>query len=439
VGASAPFQSTDHAYTLGLGRAGDVLVGGANNLIYKADVWDGSDPWLVDVSADVVSWEHHVYDNALIEDIDVHPGYAYIMLDNHDGRYDDFGSVGNTHEAVKRGAQVWIKAGYQTPTGNELMDLPPMWIDATMQICNARSSTSQDIPHVAIAGGGLMGGRMVVLKCYDCWALLTKRGPTYTYTHAGAPREILASVLAQVGIGYSDDGSVRLGLGGGGYPAVTWVTLQGTAWYLMVRDLLRYVNCRIRFGPGNADGTWPTALAYCFEDRDVDPADLSVGGTGQQLILGGVYTESDRFRGYGLVWEVPPYSPSTSRLEGQMTGAVLEGDGVAEIEIDYDQIAKVGYWQPRHVVDFQVSGSTFITAEDRVASAAADGGLPLFGGQVMIPLHPALEIWDRIHVTDQWATQTTQKRFVVGLESYYDTRDKRPRFDQVVHLLRHVQ
>ena len=402
-------------------------------------MWDGSDPWLVDVSGDVIAWEHHIFDNALIEDVNVRPGYAYIMLDNHDGRYSDFGQAGNTYEAVKRGAQVWIKAGYVTPTGNEVMDLAPMWVDTTMQVCNARSSTSQNIPHVSIPGAGLMGGRMVVLRCYDCWSLITRRGPTYTYTNNGAPRDIFASVFAQVGLGYSDDGSARLALGGGGYPQVTWVTQESTSWYLMLRDMLRYLNCRVKFSPGNADGTWPTALAYVFEDRDVDPSDLDVGGDGEQLILGGLYTEQDRFGGYGLVWEVPPYSPSTSRLEGQMTGAVLEGDGIAEISIDYDQIAAAGYWQPRHVVDFQITPDTFITAADRVASAAADGGQPLWGGQVMIPLHPSLEIWDRIHVTDKWATQTTQKRFVVAIESFYDTRDKRARFDQVVHLLRHVQ
>ena len=104
VGASAPFQCTNHAYTLGLGRSGNVLVGGANNSIFKAAVWDGSDPWLVDVSADVIAWEHHIYDNALIEDIDVRPGYGYVMLDNHDGRYSNFGAAGNTYEAIKRGA-----------------------------------------------------------------------------------------------------------------------------------------------------------------------------------------------------------------------------------------------------------------------------------------------------------------------------------------------
>ena len=90
-------------------------------------------------------------------------------------------------------------------------------------------------------------------------------------------------------------------------------------------------------------------------------------------------------------------------------------------------------------MDYQVADATYIPAEDRVEFVVDDGGQPMFGGQVMIPLHPSLEIWDSIHVTDQCATQTTQKRFVIGIESFYDTRDKRSRFDQVIHLFRHVQ
>ena len=438
IGPVSPFHSTNHAFTLGLCRVGDVIVGGANNSLWKSDVWDGSDPWLVDVTADVIAFEHHVYDNALIEDIGVYPGYCWLFLNNQDGRYDDMGQPGATHEAIKRGSQIIIKAGYQTPTGDEIEQLPPMWIDRIIQVCNPRSSASQDIPHVSIPGAPLLGGRYVVLKGYDCWMTALKRGPNYTYNGSSAPRSCLSWAFAQMGFAYSDDGTARLGLGGGGYPAVTWITQGGTPWYLMIRDILRYCHCRVKFSPGADEGTWPTANAYAFADRDVDPADLEIGGEGEVMILAGLYTELERFGGYGLDWQIPPYSPNTSLMVGASTGAVLEADGASEIEIDYDAAELAGYWQPRQVVDYQVTDATYISAADRVGFAATDVE-PLFGGQVLIPLHPCLEIWDRIHITDRWATQSVQKRFVVGIDSYYDTKGKRARFDQVVHLMRHVR
>ena len=436
IGSEAPFRSTNHAFSLGACRVGSTVVCGANNDLWTSGVYDGSTPYLVNVSDDVIAFEHHIYDNALIEDIGVYPGYCWLFLNNQDGRYDNFGQSGAAHEALQRGAQILIKCGYQTPTGDEVEQLPGMWIDRIIQVCNPRSSASQDIPHVSIPGAPLLGGRYVVIKGYDCWTTTLKRGPTYTYTHSGAPRDIFRSCVAQMGFGYSDDGTVRLALGGGGYPAVTWTTLAGNPWYLMIRDLLRYVHCRLKWMPGDDDGTFPVANAYVFADRDVDPADLAVGGDDEVMILAGLYTELERFGGYGLDWEIPPYSPSTSLMAGAATGAVLEADGASEIEIDYDAAERAGYWQPRPVVDYQVTDATYISAANRVGFAAADVE-PLYGGQVMIPLHPCLEIWDRIHITDRWACQAVQKRFVVGIDSYYDTKGKRARFDQVVHLMRH--
>lgn len=436
IGAESPFHSTDHEFSLGACRVGTKVVCGANNDLWKSGVYDGSTPYLVDVSDDVIAFEHHVYDNALIEDIGVYPGYCWVFLDNHDGRYDNFGQSGNAYEAVQRGAQIIIKCGYQTSDGDEIEQLPGMWVDQIIQVCNPRSSASMDIPHVSIPGSPVLGGRYVVLKGYDCWTTTLKRGPTYTYTNSGAPRDIFRSCFAQMGFGYSDDGTDRLALGGGGYPAVTWTTLAGNPWYLMIRDLLRYVHCRVKFLPGDDDGTFPTANAYVFADRDVDPSDLDVGGDGEVIVMAGLYTELERFGGYGLNWEIPPYSPDTTLMAGSRTGAVLEADGASEIEIDYDQVEAVGYWQPRPVVDYQVTDATYISAADRVGFAATDIE-PLWGGQVLIPLHPCLEIWDRIHITDKWACQSEQKRFVVGIDSYYDTKGKRPRFDQVVHLMRH--
>ena len=368
------------------------------------------------------------------------PGYGYVFLDNRDGRYAGYGQSGSAFEAIKRGAQVVIRAGYKTPSGNELEVLAPMWIDRVVQVCNPRSGASQDIPHLTVPGGPLLGGNYLVLGLYDVWGMITKRGPTADYSSDAAPRDILRAVFGAMGLKYSDDGTTRLALGSGGYPQVEWVTLAGKSWYLMLRDLLRYVHCRVKFYTvyDEAEG-WPTARAYVFADRDVSPADLQIGGTGEPVLYAGLYVEQDRFGGYMWEWQAPPYSPNTGTLmSAAMSGAALEGDGISELEIDFDAADAMGYWQPRQVVDFQIGEDTYITAEDRVEFAAGEVK-PLYGGQVMIPLHPCLEIWDRLWIHDARACDAEQRRFVVGLESYYDTRAGRAQFDQVVHLLRHVR
>jgi len=63
----------------------------------------------------------------------------------------------------------------------------------------------------------------------------------------------------------------------------------------------------------------------------------------------------------------------------------------------------------------------------------------VYGGQFMAPAHPCLELWDRVHLHDSRACQAEFKRFVIGVETYFDTRGERGRFDQVVHVMRHVR
>lgn len=439
-GPRQTFRITNHAYTLGCCRLNNTIIAGSSKSLWNSRIYDGGDAWRVNVTKDLIAFEHHVFDNALIEDVDVQPGYGYVFLDNRDGRYADYGLSGATHEAIKRGAQVIIKAGYKTPSGEQLEILPPMWIDRVIQVCNPRSNAAKDVPHLAVPGGPLLGGSSIVLSLYDVWAMTTKRGPTADYSSNAAPRDILRAVFGNMGLKYADDGTARLGLGSGGYPRVTWTTLAGRAWYLMLRDMLRYVHCRVKFYTvyDEADG-WPTARAYVFADRDVSPADLQIGGDGEMVLYAGLYTEQDRFGGYLWEWKAPPYSPSTATLlAGGYSGAALEGDGVSELEIDFDAVEAMGYWQPRQVIDFQITAETYITAEERVAFAAGEVQ-PLYGGQVLMPLHPCLEIWDRLWIHDARACDVEQRRFVVGIESYYDTRSGRCQFDQVVHLLRHVR
>lgn len=438
-GAWQPFRVTNDPYTLGICRSESTIYAGLADNLWKCVVSDGSSPWYVDVSSSLLAFEHHTFDNALVEDVDFQPGFAYVFLDNHDGRFLDFGQSGETYEAIKRGAQVHIMAGYRTAAGVEVEILPPMWIERIFHGSNSRSGASQDVPHLAVEGGPLLGGKYVILKCYDSWTVLARRGPgDGTYQTNGSPRDTLAHVFAQVGMKYSDDGTDRLSKPGA-YPAVTWVCLAGTPWYNLVRDILLYCHCRVKFyveytTSMSTGKEYPTARAYVFADRDVDPVDLSVGGSGELGLYAGMYWEQDRWGGYYLNWYDQAFRPTTILQVGAFSGAAVEGKGVSDLEIDFDRAEALGYWQPRPLVDFQLSADTYVTAEDRAKAALED---PLYCGQVLIPVHPCLEVWDRVQITDGGAGQAVQKRFVVGVETFYDVKAKRGRYEQVVHLMRH--
>ena len=54
------FRITNHAYTLGCCRVGNHLVAGASNDIWIAEIFDGGSAWRVDVTGDLVAFEHHV-------------------------------------------------------------------------------------------------------------------------------------------------------------------------------------------------------------------------------------------------------------------------------------------------------------------------------------------------------------------------------------------
>jgi len=432
------FRVSGEQVTMGAARCGPYLVAGLADNLWKAATYDGTSRYLVNVSSRVAAFEHHVFDNALIEDMTMQPGFAYVLLDNSDGRLLNYGQPGADFEAIQRGAQVVITAGYRTDSGVEVEVLPPMWIERIWNGRNPWSGAAQDVPHLAIGGGPLLGGQWVLLKCYDAWALTARRGPTpNTYISSAAPRAILAEVFMQMGIYYSDDGTDRLSKPGA-YPAVTWTTPAGTPWFNMIRDILLYCHCRCKFvmDYDKVNGGRPAARAYVFADRDVDPVDLAVGGSGELGLYAGLYWEQDRWGGYQYQWYEPAFEPRTILMAGAFTGALVEGKGVVDQEIDFDRVEAMGYWLPRPVVDYQVTASTYITAEQRAAGAAQE---PLYCGQVLIPLHPCLELWDRVQVTDAGACQAVQKRFVVAIESYYDARSRRGRYDQVVTLMRHVR
>lgn len=432
------FRVAGEQVTIGVTRCGNYLYAGVADSMWKAGTYDGTSKYLVNVSSRVRSFEHHIFDNALIEDMVMQPGFAYVFLDNSDGRLLDYGQAGAAFEAIKRGAQVIITVGYRTDSGQEVEVLPPMWIERIWHGRNPWAGVRHDVPHLSVAGGPLLGGHFVILKCYDAWALTARRGPTpNTFTSSAAPRDILKTVFMQMGIYYSDDGTDRLSKPGA-YPAVTWTTPAGTPWYNMIRDILLYCHCRCKFlmDYDKVNGGRPAARAYVFADRDVDPVDVTYGGDSGLPLYAGLYWEQDRWGGYQYQWYEPAFQPTTILLQGAATGALVEGKGVVAQEIDFDRVEALGYWLPRPVVDYQVTDSTYITAEQRAAAAAEE---PLYCGQVLAPLHPCLEVWDRVQVTDAGACQAVQKRFVVGIESYYDALGRRGRFEQVITLMRHVR
>jgi len=434
-----PFRTISQ-YTIGAARSSTSLVAGSATDLWKAPMYDQSTTYRVDVSADVIAFEHRVFDNSLFESALIQPGYGYLFLDNHDGRYDNLG-VSGTYQAIKRGSQVLLYCGYRTTAGVEMELLPPMWVNKIIEVCNPRGSVNQSIPHLGIPGGPAMGGSYIVLSLYDAWSIVINRSPTSLFQKTAAPRDVLKEAFGQMGFLYSDSGTSRLASGGSN--TAKWSTLPGQSWLKMIRDILKYTHCRMKFyTEADEEATYPTARVYVMAETDCTPADVSYGAATEALLYAGLYIEQDRFAGYRWDWHNPPTmldaNGKITPTGLALTGAVVEGKGVSTEVVNWTQLERLGYWQPLVVRDYHVTDAENITLADRGTSAASDAVQALFGGQIMAPAHPCLEIWDRVFIHDPRASITEIRRFVLGIETFFDTRGPRARFEQVVHLVRHV-
>ena len=87
------------------------------------------------------------------------------------------------------------------------------------------------------------------------------------------------------------------------------MTKAGKPWYPMVKEILKYVHCRLKFYTDiDEEDNFPTVRAYVHEDRDCDISDVDYGAAGEVPVYGGLYEERDRFEGFRWEWWVDPFS-----------------------------------------------------------------------------------------------------------------------------------
>jgi hypothetical protein len=431
------------AVTMGVGRVWDYIWAICGDQMWRASAYDGGAPWRVDVSADLVAMQHAYYDNTLyLEDV-TKAGWGFLILDNHDNRFAGLG-VSGKYQAIKRGAQVVIKVGYQVEdpvthviTAETLM-LPPMWISRIIQVNNPEVSRAGGLPRLSVQGAPSLGGSFVVLALYDGWAITTHRLAKYYFGWEGAaPRTVLQDAfLTGMGFVYSDDGSATLARDAG-TAAESWQTIEGKAYWPMIKAILNHTGTRLKFYTvDDEEATGPTVRVHVFTTTAADVIQARYGAAGEPLLYASVYWEQDRASWLRWMWWYnPPPETLASALDGaSITGVRLEGKGIAEEYIPYDQVEELGLYQPLTVVDYNITGAETVTPEQRASFAAAQAVQGMQSGCILVPAHPGLELWDRIEITDARACFSPMSRRVAGIETVYDKRGGRSQFEQTVFL-----
>ncbi len=433
------------AVTVGVGRVWNYLWCLCGDHMWRAPLYDGGATYRVDLTADVVGLQHAYYDNTLfLEDV-TKAGWGYLILDNHDNRYQNLGQSGK-YQAVKRGAQVVMKVGYRwrdpatSQWVSETKILPPMWISRIIQVNNPAVSTAGGLPRLSVQGAPSLGGSFIVLSLYDGWAITTHRLAKYYFGWDSArPRSVLQDAfLTGMGFTYSDDGTAALGVAETG---VVRQTLQGKPYWAMIKDILNTVGCRMKFyTEDDEEATSPTVRVHVFTTTAADQADAAYGDTGEPRLYASIYWEQDRASWLRWMWwyqvvedAAAAIASAGSPLVGApITGARVEGKDVAAEYIAFDEVERLGLYQPMTILDDNIT--TAEAAEARAAFAASQAVQGMQSGCILVPVHPGLELWDRIEITDAKACFNPMSRRVAGVETFYDKRGKRCQYEQVVYL-----
>jgi hypothetical protein len=428
-----------HEYTDGCAMVGDYLIKGGRLESWKASKYQATTPYRCTVpQSRIIAIEHHLFDNTFsLEDVN-QPGYGYITLANYDGALNSLGEAGDDYEAIKRGAQVIVKLGYKTTAGDEVEALPPLWIDRIIKVRNPQVVTGRGLPRVTLEDAPVFSGDQVILACYDSWTMIVNRTAAADFKRQATPRSILTEVFGLLGFKYSDDGTDRLGTSSG-KTLEKYRTRPGASYFPMIKEILKHTLTRVKFYTDlDEEGTWPTVRVYVFKTMLADEEDLHVGGSGEVAVYAAAYVDQDRWQGSRWSWKNPPdpivVSPYVPQGGTALSGVYLEGKGVADEYVDFDSADRLAVDQPLIVVDYNITGNEYITPAQRASFAAAEVVAGMSGGSLVMPAHPGLELWDLLEIEDARALSAAVQRRVVAIETYYDTREKRGRCDQVVHL-----
>jgi hypothetical protein len=342
--------------------------------------------WLADEDNVLYTWDYDADNSSHYQaDLDVvryarnqpagRLGRLSVTLLDASAHLKGLATLGDYTQPIQPLAEVQIARGYRTSAGDETLALEPYYL------VGAHYGLGQEQQRVTI-------------EAVDGWGLLALWRPEQPLIYYGQTMAwLLAEILAQVGLGYADDGDAALNRTIGTYVLAPERTArQALEDLLLLAGAVAYWDangvCQVRNLASYAPASQPT-----------------VGDQGE-VLRGGV-----------------------GRAAYEVTAVKVAGSAHASAVDDVALSMALGlrlFWQQ---YDQRITASTVTeTVKDRQLALAQ---VAQREDRVVVPLRPDLEPWDVITLRgdEELLPASDRERLILGIEEHFDaTRDDAERY-----------
>lgn len=297
------------------------------------------------------------------------PGRVSLELRNDDGRYSAAGTPGACWPLTPA-AQVSIRLGYRTGSGEEVSYYRPYWI-------------------TRLSWRRRPGASTLAIEATDGWGLLDAGRARQSYVWgAGAVGALLRALLLSAGFAVTDDGDDAWQT-----PVARFAINPGASFGDAVRRLLRLAGGYLIFrSDPEWEDMWPSAVAHLAR-----PA------------TAGVYA-------YGA--EHPIIAADICRAEQAVSHVLVLGEGETRAEaIDWATIELCNADRVALVIDRRLGAGE---ADARAASELAAWQQATESGSLVVPPNVGQEVLDIIAITDRTANLSDAERLVAGNDILLD-------------------
>lgn len=352
--------------------------------VWRAPVYTGSEAQRAELSASLLAYD--------FRDEPRRASRSIFILRNDDGRFNQAGQEGDTYQALRLGAQVSLREGYITASGEEVAYQAPRWIERIAYTAAPRDMA--DLLPRSAGFASLPGA--VILFCYDPWAVLWETPAARSYFWQTDPKVVLRQAFGKFGFVYSDDGSPSLTVSG---TAPVFALDTGRPWGELISRVLDYTGCEVKFYVDETEEeSWPSARAYVFTPNDSSV--YSYGGQGEHLIIAAEYGQDDQRGGRFQVF----------------------GDGQFAESFDFEEISDLGFCRTLKTYEPRYTGAEDVTVQDRASFEKERARWRSFSGQIAVPNNVGQELFDVVTISDDRAGLSGAPRRILGIRKRYDSR-----------------